>query len=152
MRLLDTMIFVYYQRAGLLGSLLLLSALGITTPVRRELRRWPEVSEQVEGGLLSRAITLLDMDPADEAQRTLYVLFRDGDGLGDGEAASMTVARTQNHSFVSHDMRARSRAANAGIKVLDWPDLLSELRVSGIINDAQRRAAERTISGLMRGR
>jgi predicted nucleic acid-binding protein len=151
-QLLDTMIFVYYRRAGLLGSLLSLPELGLTTPVRRELRRWPEVSAQVEPALRTGRLALLDMDPSDEVQRTAYVLFRDGDGLGDGESATMTVARAHGCAFVSHDTHARSRAANAGIRVLDWPDLLAEMRETGIIDEAQRRSAKRAISGLMRGR
>ena len=80
------MIFVYYRRAGLLGPLLALSELGLTTPVRRELRRWPEVSELVEEALRTGRLALLDMDPSDEVQRTAYILFRDVDGLGDGES------------------------------------------------------------------
>ena len=64
----------------------------------------------------------------------------------------MTVARAHGHAFVSHDMHARSRAANAGIRVLDWPDLLCELRETGLIDEPQRRSAERAIRGLMRGR
>jgi len=152
LRLLDTMIFVYFHRAGLLEAMLQLPEIGITTSVRRELRRWPKASEQVENALLNGRLALCDMDPSDETERSLYVLYRDRDGLGDGEAASMAVARTRGYALVSHDMKARSGAVAAGTKVLDWPDLLTELYSGRLIDDGQRNTAERAISGLMRGR
>src|SRR5574340_1099768 len=126
-RLVDTMIFRYFDKVGLLGALLGLPQLAITSAVRRELRRWPDVLARVEAALASGQVVVADMDPYDSVGRTLYQLFRDRDGFGDGEATSMVVAKAHGFTFISHDLEAVRKIGRLGVNVLDWHDLLKEL-------------------------
>ena len=104
MRLLDANILRYFERAGLLDHLLALPRIGLTSSVRRELARWRGLRERVDYALESGALVLCDMDPADEQEGTLYFLYRERDGFGDGEATSMAVACRRGLTFVTHDL------------------------------------------------
>ncbi len=153
MRLLDAMILIYFSKAGLLDALLQLPDLAVTTSVRNELRPSSTAREAVEPAIADGLLALCDIDPENGVERTLYIMYRDGDGLhglGDGEATSMSVACARGLTFVSHDRKARERAASAGIKLLDWPDLLAELNDAGVITAKQGRSAERTIRSLLK--
>jgi hypothetical protein len=151
-RMVDTMIFVYFWRAGLLEALLALDRLGVTSSVRRELRRWPEIFARIEESLESHSLALEDVDPGNSTEGTLYFLYRDRDGFGDGEATSMAVAHSRGFRFVSHDLKAVSAIRALGVDVLDWPDVLSELLRLRIITAAQHAVGLRQIRGFMRGR
>lgn len=150
--MVDTMIFVYFGRAGLLEALLGLPDLAVTSSVRRELRRWDALSARVEQALTDKSLGVCDVDPADATETTLYYLYRERDGFGDGEATSMAVAHNQGHAFVSHDLEAAARIRGLGVQVLDWPDLLAELCQAGRITPCQQDEAQRYIQGLMKGR
>ena len=148
MRLLDAMILIYFSKVGLLGALLQLTDLGVTTSVRNELRPSSAVREAVDAGVAEGALALCDVDPESRTERTLYVMYRDGDGfhgLGEGEATSMAVCNARGFTFVSHDKTARKRALSAGTKLSDWPDLLAELNDTGLITAQQRADAEKAI-------
>jgi predicted nucleic acid-binding protein len=148
-RLLDAMILIYFGKVGLLEALLQRPDLAITTSVRREVRSSP-TKEIVEAALANGALALCDIDPGTTVEPTLYVMYRDGDGLGEGEATCMALAHARGFTFVSHDGRARGKAAAAGIKLLDWPDLLAELNDSGVVSSQQCRQGERAIRRLLK--
>lgn len=153
MRLLDAMILIYFSKVDLLEALLQLPDLAVTTSVRNELRRSSPAREAVEAAIADGLLALCDIDPENGTERTLYIMYRDGDGfdgLGEGEATSMSVACARGLTFVSHDRKARERAASGGIRLLDWPDLLAELNDAGVITARQRRQAEQAIRSLLR--
>jgi hypothetical protein len=146
------MILLYFDRAGLLDQLLTLPRLGLTSSVRRELRRWEALSEAVEGAIAGGALSLCDLDPSNEEEQTLYFLYRERDGFGDGEATSMAVAYCRGFTFVTHDLVPAAKIKRLGVKVLDWHDLLAELTDSEAITRAEHGKALRQIQGMMRGR
>ena len=153
MRLLDAMILIYFSKVGLLDALLQLPNLAVTTSVRNELRPSSTAREAVEAAIADGLLALCDIDPENGVERTLYIMYRDGDGfhgLGEGEATSLSVACARGLTFVSHDRKARERAVSAGTKLLDWPDLLAELNDAGGITAKQRRGAERAIRSLLK--
>ena len=152
MRLVDTMIFVYFDRVGLLEHLLALPELAVTSSVVREVRRWQRAGARVGEAIANGDLALLDVDLGSETEPMLYFLYRDRDGFGDGEAASMAVAHGRGFSFVSHDLEAAHKMLSLGIRVLDWPDMLAELEASGRISQTARQSALRRISGMMKGR
>ena len=153
MRLLDAMILIYFSKVGLLDALLHLPGLAVTTSVRNELLPSSTAREGVEAAIGDGLLALCDIDPENGVERTLYIMYRDGDGvhgLGEGEATSMAVACARGLTFVSHDRLARERSVSGGIKLLDWPELLTELNDAGLITAKQRRDAERAIRRLLK--
>jgi len=151
-RMLDTMILRYFERAGLLDVLLGLPDLAITTSVRRELRRWDVLSARVDAAVQNHELAVYDVDPGDETEGTLYFFYRERDGFGDGEATSMAVAHNRGFGFVSHDLAAAAKIRGSGINVLDWPDLLAELRDAGALTLTQHAAALREIRRMLKRR
>jgi len=151
-RMLDTMILRYFERAGLLDVLLGLPDLAITTSVRRELRRWDVLSARVDTAVQNQELAVYDVDPGNETEGTLYFFYRERDGFGDGEATSMAVAHNRGFGFVSHDLAAAAKIRELGVNVLDWPDLLAELRDAGGVTPSQYAEAAHRIRGMLRGR
>ena len=151
-RMLDTMILRYFERAGLLDVLLGLPDLAITTSVRRELRRWDVLSARVDTAVQNQELAVYDVDPGNETEGTLYFFYRERDGFGDGEATSMAVAHNRGFGFVSHDLAAAAKIRELGVNVLDWPDLLAELRDAGGVTPSQYAEAVHRIRGMLRGR
>jgi predicted nucleic acid-binding protein len=152
-RLLDTMIPVYFSKAGLLDALLQLPDLAVTTSVQNEPHGWPEASQAVEAAVAAGSLSVCDIDPMSQTERMLYTMYRDGDGvlgLGEGEATSMALAHSRGFTFVTHDRDARKRATSAGMRLLDWRDLLTELNDSGVLTAEQRKSAERGIRSLLK--
>ena len=153
MRLLDAMILIYFSKVDLLEALLRLPDLAVTTSVRNELRRPSPLRDAVEAALADGLLGLCDVDPEDGTERTLYIMYRDGDGfsgLGEGEATSMSVACARGFTFVSHDRKARETAVSAGIKLLDWDDLLAELSDQGLITAKRHESAKQAIRRLLK--
>jgi len=151
-RMLDTMILRYFERVGLLGPLLALPNLAVTTSVRRELKRWDALSARVDAAVQHNELAVHDVAPDNQTEATLYFFYRERDGFGDGEATSMAVACNRGFAFVSHDLAAAAKMRGLGVNVLDWQDLLAELRDSGAISPSQHAQALREVRGLLRGR
>jgi len=153
LRLIDTMIFRYFHAVGLLGEMLRLAKIAITTAVRREIKRkWADIAETVEQALADERIALCDFDPNSGPESVLYFKYWHVEGFGEGEAASMAVAFARGYTFVSHDLEAAEKMRGLGVNVMDWQDLVEELRGGGLISVAQSEEAKRKIQAMMRGR
>lgn len=153
MRLIDTMIFRYFHAVGLLGEMLRLPKIAITTAVRREInRKWADVTQTVEQALCDGRIALCDFDPNRGPECVLYFKYWHVEGFGEGEAASMAVAFARSYAFVSHDLEAAEKMRGLGVNVMDWQDLVEELRGGGLISVAQSEEAKRKIQAMMKGR
>lgn len=80
----------------------------INDPLRRFVKRFPET------------IASFRSNEEDE-----YLRVRGQAGIGDGEAAAITIAFKRNLPLVIDDNRGREKAKNHGIKTLSWKDLIS---------------------------